>query len=176
MRKLMVGAGLALVVAVLPAFGQAPADPDHRFVYNTYQNGLAEIELGKLAQQKTQNAEVKQFGARLERDHGSANVELKGLAGKANIALPSEPDAKQKATYERLSKLSGAAFDRAFMPDMVSAHESAVTSFRQATSGKHADIKMWAAKMLPTIEEHLAMAKSINTAVGTSGTTTSPAR
>jgi putative membrane protein len=154
-----------------PTLAQAPpSDPDQQFVYNTYSNGLAEIELGKLAQQKASSADVKKFADRLVTDHGRFNDELKPLATKKNITLPTEVDAKHKATYERLNKLSGTAFDRAFMPDMVTAHRSAVDSFKKASTGKDADIKAWASKTLPTIEEHLKAAQSVNTAVGTTGT------
>src|SRR5688572_13740687 len=143
MKKMFVLSTLALALTVAPT--QAQTDLDHQFVTNTYMNGMAEIELGKLAQQKASSSEVKKFADRLVTDHSRFNDELKPLAATKKITLPTEVDAKHKAAHERLSKLSGAAFDRAFMADMVTAHKSAADSFRQrATSGKDADIKAWA--------------------------------
>ena len=67
-------------------------------------------------------------------------------------------------------KLSGAAFDQAYMKAMVSDHVEDVNEFKtESKSGKDADVKAWAAKTLPTLEEHLKMARDTNGAVGTSG-------
>jgi putative membrane protein len=172
MKKLLALGTLTLALGVAPTLAQAPpADPDHLFVYNTYANGMAEIELGKLAQQKASSADVKKFADRLVTDHGRFNDELKTIATQKKITLPTEVDAKHKATYDRLNKLSGNAFDRAFMMEMVTAHRTAADGFKQrAAEGKDADIKAWATKTLPTIEEHLKAAQSVNTAVGTTGT------
>jgi putative membrane protein len=148
-----------------------PTDPDQRFVYQTYSNGLAEIQLGELAQQKAASNEVKQFGQRLATDHGKANDELKPIASAKSIMLPTAMDAKHRAAADRLSKLSGSAFDHAFMQDMVAAHREAVKNFaNMSQTAKDPDVKAFAAKTLPTIEAHLKQAQSIHTAVGTSGT------
>jgi putative membrane protein len=106
-------------------------------------------------------------------DHGKANDELKTLAQNKSITLPTTLDPKHKATVDRLSKLSGDAFDRAYMTEMLKDHRKDVAAFKtESTSGKDADIKAFASKTLPTLEEHLKMAQDTNKAVGTSGTTT----
>jgi putative membrane protein len=131
---------------------------------------MAEVELGKLAGDKAQSEQVKQFGHRMAQDHAKANDELKSLAQQKNIMLPSTLDAKDKATVDRLSKLSGAAFDRAYMQDMLQDHRKDVNEFRkESQSGKDPEVKAWAAKTLPTLEEHLRLAQSTSGAVGTSG-------
>jgi putative membrane protein len=132
---------------------------------------MAEVELGRLATQKASSPEVKQFGQRMVDDHTKANDELKTLAQGKSITIPTDLDAKHQATRDRLSKLSGAAFDRAYMQEMVADHRKNVDEFRkQSQSGKDAEVKAWAAKTLPTLEEHLKMAQSASRgAVGTSG-------
>jgi putative membrane protein len=133
--------------------------------------GMAEVELGQLASQKAQSDQVKQFAQRMVQDHGKANDELKSLAQQKNITLPTELDAKHKATHDRLSKLSGAQFDRAYMQDMLQDHRKDVNEFRkESQSGRDPEVKAWAAKTLPTLEEHLTLAQTASRgAVGTSG-------
>jgi putative membrane protein len=93
-------------------------------------------------------------------DHSKANEKLKGVASQKGIAAPSAVNAKQKATMDRLSNLSGAAFDRAYMQDMVKDHEEDVAEFqREANSGADPDVKNFASKTLPTLQEHLKMAQ-----------------
>jgi putative membrane protein len=128
--------------------------------------GMAEVKLGQLATEKASNADVKAFGQQMVDDHGKANNELKDLASKKGATLPSEIDAKHQATYDRLSKLSGAEFDRAYMAEMVSDHHEDVNEFRrESKSGPDSDVKAWAAKTLPTLEHHLQMAESTNAKV-----------
>ncbi|HMD34850.1 MAG TPA: DUF4142 domain-containing protein, partial [Vicinamibacterales bacterium] len=132
---------------------------------------MAEVELGKLAIEKASSDQVKQFGQRMIDDHGKANDELKTIAQQKNITLPTAISAKDKAERDRLTKLSGAAFDRAYMSAMLTDHKKDVSEFRvESTSGKDADIKAFAAKTLPTLEQHLKLAQDANKAVGTSGT------
>jgi len=144
---------------------------DQHFVTDAAVGGMAEVELGKLAADKAANADVKKFGQRMADDHGKANDELKSLAQSKQITLPSATDAKHKATIERLSKLSGEAFDRAYVQEMLKDHQKDVAAFRtESKSGKDPEVKAWAGKTLPTLEEHLKMVQDLNrTAVGTSG-------
>jgi putative membrane protein len=149
--------------------GVVPAQ-DERFVMNTARVGIAEVELGKLASEKATNADVKSFAQRMVTDHTKGNDELKTLAQKQGMTLPTEMDAKHKALLARLMKMSGEAFDHAYIVAMVNGHREAVTAFRtEARTGKDPEIKAWAEKTLPTIEDHLKVAQSLNKAVGTSG-------
>jgi putative membrane protein len=186
MTKAMLAGTIVLSLAAAPAFagqdttaakkGQHPAaaattGSDHMFVTNAAKGGLAEVELGKLAADKASSDQVKQLGQRMVTDHSKANDELKSLAQSKNITLPTEIDAKDKATHDRLAKLSGAAFDRAYMQHMLADHRKDVNEFKkESTSGKDAEVKAWASKTLPTLEEHLKLAEDANKAVGTSGT------
>jgi putative membrane protein len=139
---------------------------DRTFVTHAAHSGLAEVELGRLAADKASNADVKQFGQRMVDDHGKANDELKGLASQKNVTLPTDLDAKHKAEHARLSKLAGAAFDRAYMAAMVGDHNNAVASFQRASkTAKDPDLKAWAGKTLPTLQDHQKMAREIGAKV-----------
>jgi len=183
MKTLMAGA-VVLGLAALPAFaGQQPttsekADrmvagykaPDETFVSKVASAGMAEVELGKIAVEKASNPEVKKFAQRMVDDHSKANDELKTLAANKHMTLPDGPGPQLKAMQDRLSNASGAAFDRAYMQMMIADHRQALNDFRLAAkAAKDADVKGWAAKTLPTIEEHVKLAQTTNTAVGTSG-------
>jgi putative membrane protein len=134
--------------------------PDSTWVTKVAQGGMAEVELGKLAQTNGASDAVKQFGQRMVTDHSKANEELAGIAKRKNVSVPSTLDAKSEATKERLSKLNGPAFDRAYIADMVKDHRMDVAEFKkEANSGQDAEVKAFAAKTLPTLEEHLKMAE-----------------
>jgi len=142
---------------------------DEMFVKEAAMGGMAEVELGKLAAQKATNERVKAFGQKMVSDHGSANDQLKSVAGSKQIALDTSLDAKHKATISRLQGMSGAAFDRAYIEDMTKDHEKDVAAFRrESQSGQDAEIKAFAAKTLPTLEEHLKMVRDLQREVGTS--------
>jgi putative membrane protein len=148
----------------------AGASADTTFVTKAARGGMAEVELGKLATEKASSPDVKEFGQKMVDDHGKANDELKSLAQSKNITLPADLSAADKAKHDRLSKLSGEAFDRAYMREMLNDHRTDVNEFRhESQAGRDADIKSWASKTLPTLEGHLKMAQDTNKAVATSG-------
>jgi putative membrane protein len=135
---------------------------DEHFVKKAAQGGMAEVELGELAQQKAASPEVKRFAQRMVTDHTKANDELKQVASEKNITLPQSLDAKDEATKKKLSALSGEQFDRAYMNDMVNDHTKDVSEFKQeSTSAKDPAIKNFAASTLPTLEDHLKEARQI---------------
>ena len=174
MLKSVIAGTVALGLAVAPLFaGQQPTTaemaekvmaggssaPDQNFMSKAALGGMAEVDLGKLALGKASSDDVKKFAKRMVDDHGEAGDELKTLARNKHITLPMGGDPHARAMHDRLAKLSGAAFDRAYMQAMVVDHRKAVNQFRmEATSGKDADVKGWAAKTLPTLEGHLKMA------------------
>lgn len=148
---------------------------DLAFAKEAARGGLAEVDLGNMAKDKASSGDVKQFGDKMVTDHSKANDELKSLAEQKNVTLPSSIAAKDKATETRLSKLSGDAYDKAYMRDMVTDHEHDVAAFRkEAKSGKDPDLKAFASKTLPTLEEHLKLAKETAAKVGATGKTTNP--
>ena len=141
----------------------AAMSADSTFVKTAAMDGMAEVEHGKLAAQNAASNDVKQFAQRMVDDHGKSNEELRRLASEKNLPLPTELDAKHKAMQDKLAKLTGAAFDKAYMTHMVGAHKDAVSLFqREAKGGKDAEMKVFAEKTLPTLQEHLKMAQDLS--------------
>jgi len=142
--------------------GTKMSSADRKFVLAAAHGGMAEVELGQLATKNGSSDAVKQFGQRMVEDHGKANEELKQLAAGKGITLPTSLDKKHKQTYSHMSRLTGQNFDHAYAADMVKDHQKDVSEFeKEATSGTDPDVKAWAAKTLPTLQEHLRMAQSL---------------
>jgi putative membrane protein len=143
--------------------GLAMAQSDRTFVTDAAIGGMAEVEMGKLAVQKASSESVKSFGQKMVDDHSKANDELKTVAMKQKIDLPTSLDSKHQATVDRLSKLSGAAFDRAYVREMVKDHDQDVMEFKkESTSGQDAAVRDFASKTLPTLQEHQRMIRDIS--------------
>jgi putative membrane protein len=133
---------------------------DSTFATKAAQGGLAEVQLGNLAEQNASSQDVKDFGQRMVKDHTNANDELKQIAQQQNLTLPTGMNAKDQAVYNRLSKLHGAAFDQAYMRDMVNDHKMDIREFQQeANHGTDPQLKQFASKTLPTLQQHLQMAQ-----------------
>jgi putative membrane protein len=160
------GAGTPSAAGMKATAGTSVAAADKTFVEKAAGGGMAEVELGKLATQKASSDQVKQFGSRMVNDHSKTNDELKQIATAKGMTLPTDLDAKHKSEMAKLQKLSGAQFDRAYMDAMVQDHKETVALFRtQSTSGKDGELKGFAAKTLPHLEEHLKMAQATDSAV-----------
>lgn len=146
------------------------AQSDRKFMMETAQGNLAEVELGKLASEKASSDGVKDFGKRMADDHGKATTELKELASKKGVTLPTDLDQKHRQLRDRLARLSGAEFDRAYVDEMVKDHKKDVSTFkREANRAKDADVKAWAGKTLPTLEEHLKQVQQLQAQVKGAG-------
>jgi len=142
---------------------------DQDFAKEAAQGGMAEVKLGQLAQEKGSSDAVKNFGKQMVEDHSKANDQLKTAASQANFQLPAEIAKKDQKTYNQLSKLNGEAFDRAYAKDMVKDHENDISDFKQeASSGRNAAIKNFASQTLPTLEDHLKMAREMQRTVNSS--------
>jgi putative membrane protein len=172
MEELMKGKFLILLTAaaaaafVLASATAAAQTADAKFAMDAAKGGLMEVELGKVAADHATNPDVKQFGQRMVTDHTKANEELKAIASQKGMTLPNTLDAWAKAKIDRMAKMSGAAFDKAYMDDMVKDHQKDVAEFRkEASGGKDAEIKGFAGKTLPTLEEHLKMAREAHAKV-----------
>jgi putative membrane protein len=140
---------------------------DSRFMMKAAEGGMAEVQMGNLAKDRASSDAVKQFGHRMVDDHTKAGDELKSLASQKNVTLPTDVDADTKAVMDHLQTLNGAAFDHAYMAHMVSDHKTDVSEFqREASGGSDADVKAWAAKTLPTLQDHLKQAQDVNSQLG----------
>jgi len=140
---------------------------DEDFAKDAAQGGLAEIKFGQLAEEKGSSDAVKDFGKRMVEDHLKANEQLKDVALREKLKLPTELSKKNQKNYDRLSQLSGDAFDRAYARDMVRDHENDVTAFKQeASNGQNQAIKNFALQTLATLEDHLKMAREMEQGLG----------
>lgn len=138
-----------------PAFVRAAAASD-----------LYEMEASRLAEQRSQNAEVKRFAEHMLRDHGKTTGELKGmlpqLQGVSAQQMATSLDRQHQALLEQLQGAQGAEFDRAFARQQVQSHQAAVELFRAyARSGDNEQLKRWASQTLPALEEHLREAQQL---------------
>ena len=133
--------------------------------------------MGKLAQSKSQNADVKAFAQKMVEDHGKALTEVQTLAQSKGVTLPTELDAKHKAMSAKLEKMSGDAFDKAYAKQGgVGAHKETLAKLQKASKGaKDADVKGQVDKMIPVVQEHLKHAEQLvagkSGSTGSSGTT-----
>jgi putative membrane protein len=144
-------------------------DVDSQFANKAAAGGMSEIKLGQLAVDKGRNSAVKEFGQRMVTDHAKANEELKKIASRTNIALPDTLTASDQSLYDRLSQLSGSAFDRAYARAMVKDHEDDVAAFqRESMEGKNTAVKEFATETVPTLKSHLQQAREMQKAVTTS--------
>jgi len=136
---------------------------DASFVREAAQAGLAEVRMGELAEQNAQAQSLKDFGQRMVTDHTKANDELMRIAQQKGMQIPGTMSQGQKDMIDHLSSLNGPQFDKDCGRHAVEAHERAVRLFRtEAQSGKDPDLKTFAQNTLPTLEEHLRMARALN--------------
>jgi putative membrane protein len=159
----------AVILALAsPALLMAADDnPDAAFYKKAAEGGIAEVNLGKLAQDKSPTPSVKEFGAMMVTDHTAANDKLKAIAERRNIKLPTSPSVGQLATNTKLEVLSGSAFDESYIKAMVEDHEEDIKLFqKEANSGQDADAKAYAAATLPTLKGHLKKIQAIASAQG----------
>jgi putative membrane protein len=163
------------------ATGQAGAQldkSDQQFVTKASQSGMMEVQLGELASQKATAQPVKELAAMMAKDHAKANQELEGIVGKKGLALPKEMDSKHQAKIDKLSKLSGAQFDKEYIDESIAGHKRGVSEFEKAAkSAKDPDIKAFAEKTVPTLQAHLQQAQALKKNGGADArATTTPGR
>jgi putative membrane protein len=140
---------------------------DLAFMNDAAPGSMAEVELGKMAAGKAQNAEVRSFAQKMVEDHSKAGDELKQLAAQKKVTLPTDVLPTHKEVMDKLSKLNGADFDKEYVTSMVSAHEKDVAAFENVSkTAADADVKAFAAKTLPTLKMHLDMIKGLAEKMG----------
>ena len=145
------------------------AQADRNFITQVAASGHEEVELAQLAQQKGSSPTVKALAERLQKDHSQANQELSTLAQQKGVTLPATHE--RKPASAKLDKLDGAAFDRAYSNLMVQNHTNSIALFERESKSKDADLRAFAEKTLPTLREHLRMAKEAQSGTtSTSGT------
>lgn len=147
------------------------ARSDESFLKQAAQNGLAEVESSKLALTKAQNMQVKSFAQQLVDDHTRAHEDLKALAQSKGVEVPTEPSIAQRAKMKLLENADAENFDRRYTEQMgVEAHKDTVKMFQKAsTESRDADVKAFASKTLPKLQEHLKMAQDLKAVTDKNG-------
>ena len=147
--------------------GPAKVD-DKRFVKDATIGGLIAVELGKLAADKGSTDAVKQFGQHVVEVQTKMNEQLKDAAAKAGYSVPESLDTKQHGRVDKLAKLSGAEFDKAYIKDQVKENENNVRAFQdESQGGTNSVVKAFASDTLPTLQAQLTMAKDLRKSGGT---------
>jgi putative membrane protein len=149
---------------VVPASTTAPAltSSDKDFIANALQAGMLEVALGNEIAQKSVAPDVKSFGDRMVKDDTTADDELSDIAMRKGLTVPDALDPSNQSKLDELAKLDGAKLDRKYAHEMVSDHEGNVADFRRATEDlQDPDLRAWAARRLPILEDHLAAAKAL---------------
>ena len=144
-------------------WGYEISGDDAKFAVAAANGGMAEVELGKLAQQKAQNAQVKNFGAMMVEDHSKANAELIDLAKSKKIVLPDSISADEQKLKAELESKSGADFDKAYVQAMLDDHKKDIADFEQARKiVKYPEMSAFIDKTLPVLKKHLAAIQQIH--------------
>jgi putative membrane protein len=135
---------------------------DKVFLHKAAAGGMAEIQLGQLAAQKGNSAEVKQFGQKMVDDHTRLNGEMKPIADQLGVMAPKQLSKADQAEYDKLNSLSGDAFDQAYITAMVKDHRKDLHEFRTEESAtSNPDLKAAISQAEPVISQHLSMIQSI---------------
>jgi len=136
--------------------GIAVVNDDAKFATTAADGGMAEVELGKLAQKNSTNEKIKNFGAMMVTDHGKVNDELMAIAKTKNITLPATCSADKMKEMDELSKKTGKDFDKAYVDAMIDGHKKTLDLMTdEVKDGKDADLKAFAAKTAPAVQMHL---------------------
>lgn len=142
--------------------GGALSSTDRQFLMKAAMMDMAEIQTGRLAVSQGASESVRQFGQRMIDDHTRTSQQLMQMASAAGFAPPQTLDSKHRAAADKLARQTGAAFDRAYMKQMVKDHQEAVSLYqRQSTRGTMPELRAFAAATLPALQEHLTMARSM---------------
>lgn len=172
-------AALALVLSAPAAWaaqnqsnpvGQAQAgqlnSKDYNFLVQAARIDMEEVQAGELAQKRATSQAVRDFGEHMINDHSKINKGLKEIATQKGTAVPTQLSQEQNSTLQKLGGLSGADFDKTFAQDMVKGHTHAVKDFEEASKDlSDTDLRAWSQTTLPLLQEHLRMAKNMETVV-----------
>ncbi len=146
--------------------GIAVVEDDAEFTTKAAAGGMAEVELGRLAIEKSTNMQIKEFATMMVNDHGKANEELKMIATSKNISLPTKLDEDHQKMWDNLNAKTAKDFDKKYVDDMIDGHKKMLDLLeKQAKDGVDTELKAFAAKTAPVVKEHLNRIKKIKDAM-----------
>jgi putative membrane protein len=139
-----------------------PSPTDKMFVSKAMQGSMAEVQLGQLTLQKSNNVQVKQFAQRMIDDHTKLNEQMKPVAQQLGVTAPDQISKGDRKTIAKLQSLSGSAYDQAYIRDMVKDHKQDLSQFQmEASSGQDQTVKDAANQGSKVIAQHLQMAQQL---------------
>jgi putative membrane protein len=142
-----------------PAGAATGSFDKQKFIKDTAEGNMAELNIAQVATQKAQDPAVKDYAQKLVTDHSKMGDQVKEIAQKEGITLSSEVDSKHQKMIDHLSGLSGAEFDKAFAMHMVKDHKKDIDMFKKAAASDDSQISEFAKNTLPTLQEHLRTAQ-----------------
>jgi putative membrane protein len=152
------GAATFLMLSIASAVAKDKAS--ETFLKKAIEGNFAEVSMGDLAQKNGQSEGVRSYGQMLSTDHAVANQKALDAAKSLGMNPPTGPNSKQKADYEKMSKMSGAGFDKLFATHMVADHQKDIAEYTKASKMKDAAGE-YAAGQIDTLRKHLDTAKSL---------------
>ena len=132
-----------------------------KFIEEASAKGIAEIETGKIALEKSSFPEVKAFARKMIEDHASANKDLRELASKKNVEMADDSELLAKAKIYMLKQREGESFDASYINNQIDTHKAAIELFKNASSSTDEDVRRLAATSLPRMEQHLRDAEAL---------------
>lgn len=166
MTNLLRTTALAMFIG-MASQGVLAAQDNDDFVEAASAKGVAEVEAGKLAQEKATAADVKSFAQMMITDHSAANAKLKSIADSKDLEVSDSAELMDKAKAMILELRSAKSFDQAYANNQVKAHEATIVLFeKEAKDGKDAQLKAFAVETLPKLKTHLEHAKALAKAHG----------
>jgi putative membrane protein len=157
---------LFLLTGLQMAPAQQLSTQDKEFIKAAGSGSMLEVRLGQYASQNAAAKDVKLFAEHMVDDHSKANEQLHTLATQEPIEIPRALSDDDNKTLERLEKLTGAEFDKAYVSQMVGDHEKDVAAFeKEMSDGSDVSVKAFAEKILPVIKHHLEMAKNLDKSI-----------
>ncbi|MBR0908247.1 DUF4142 domain-containing protein [Bradyrhizobium liaoningense] len=160
MNRILLSLGTAALIAALIANASAKDKKNETFLKKAIQGNFAEVSMGDLAQKNGQSDDVKSYGKMLSTDHAAANQKALDAANSLGMNPPGGPNAKQKADYDKMSKMSGAGFDKMFATHMVADHQKDIAEYKKASKSRDAAGE-YASGQIDTLQKHLDTAKSL---------------
>jgi putative membrane protein len=157
--RLLVAGIVAGLIASSPSFAQDKVS--QKFLKEAIEGNLAEVQMGQLAEKNGKSDGVRSFGQMLQKDHSEASQKATAAANQMSMSPPTEPNSKQKAMYEKMSKLSGDSFHRAFAKEMVTDHKKDIKEYEKEAKKKDT-AGAYAKETLPTLQKHLETAQSLS--------------
>jgi putative membrane protein len=140
----------------------APPATQTEFIKTAAKKGMIEVKCAQLALAKSENAKVRELAAMLVKDHSAANGELKGIADKLDVSVPTELDGKAKKKHADLEKKSGKEFDTAFLNGMATSHRKGIALFEAgARVSNDEPVLAFIRKTLPTLRNHAGRVKEL---------------